>query len=94
MNIFVTGGTGFIGRHLIQTLSAQHSFTVLTRSLSKARTTIGEKITLTTELPPSSSFEHYDAVINLAGEPIADKRWHAGQKRRLWRVAARSLRSL
>lgn len=31
MNIFLTGGTGFIGRHLLSELASQHQVYVLVR---------------------------------------------------------------
>lgn len=82
MQIFITGGTGLIGRQLIRTLSPQHHFTVLTRSADKARKLFPESdaMSFIEKLDSLDNFNHFDAIINLAGEPIADKRWTSQQK--------------
>ncbi|WP_042290723.1 TIGR01777 family oxidoreductase [Citrobacter sedlakii] len=91
MNILVTGGTGLIGGHLIPRLLALgHQVTVLTRSPEKARDRLDSRVALWTTLDDKKQLEDVDAVINLAGEPIADKRWSSAQKERLcqsrWRI--------
>lgn len=84
MHIFITGGTGLIGTALVHTLLSQgHSITVLTRNLSKAQLKLGNKIDYCASLDNLKSLDGFDAVINLAGEPIAGKRWTAKQKERL-----------
>lgn len=84
MRILLTGGTGLIGRHLIPRLQALgHTICVVTRSVEKARQTLGDNIELWSGLQHVSSLDGFDAVINLAGEPIADKRWTAQQKQKL-----------
>lgn len=82
MQIFITGGTGLIGRQLIRRLSPQYHFTVLTRSADKARKLLPESdgISFIEKLNSLDNFNHFDAIINLAGEPIADKRWTSQQK--------------
>ncbi|MDX3772902.1 TIGR01777 family oxidoreductase [Chromatiaceae bacterium AAb-1] len=79
MNILISGGTGLIGQALIKYWAAQHHITVLTRSSEKARRILPADITLI-EHPDQQDFNALDAVINLAGEPIADKRWTEKQK--------------
>ncbi|EKJ8218241.1 TIGR01777 family oxidoreductase [Citrobacter sedlakii] len=91
MNILVTGGTGLIGGHLIPRLLALgHQVTVLTRSPEKARDRLDSRVALWTTLDDKKQLDDVDAVINLAGEPIADKRWSSAQKERLcqsrWRI--------
>ena len=84
MKILLTGGTGLIGRHLIARLQAlHHDITVVTRSPEKARQVLGAGIDLWKHLADQQNLDGFDAVINLAGEPIADKRWTAEQKQRL-----------
>ncbi|WP_018983843.1 TIGR01777 family oxidoreductase [Salinimonas chungwhensis] len=83
MRILITGGTGFIGRHLIDALHLTHDITVLTRDKSKAGSALPQNITLINALTEISDFSALDAIINLAGEPIADSRWDAKQKRRI-----------
>ncbi|EER8902855.1 TIGR01777 family protein [Escherichia coli O157:H7] len=84
MNIVITGGTGLIGRHLIpRLLELGHQITVMTRNPQKASSVLGPRVTLWQGLADQSNLNGIDAVINLAGEPIADKRWTHEQKERL-----------
>jgi hypothetical protein len=84
MNILITGGTGLIGRHLIpRLLELGHSVSVVTRSPEKARQLLDARVELWKGLNERSNLDGIDAVINLAGEPIADKRWTEEQKQRL-----------
>ncbi|KEA50059.1 epimerase [Mangrovibacter sp. MFB070] len=90
----LTGGTGLIGRHLIPPLiETGHSITVVTRSPERARQLLDPRVTLWQSLDEHPTLDGFDAVINLAGEPIADKRWSATQKQRLcqsrWRITQR-----
>jgi len=89
MTIVVVGGTGFIGRALCRTLvQAGHRVTVLSRSPEAHRGA----------LPPPVAFLAWDgrtreswaqvlagadAVVNLAGENIAKKRWTDNRKEEL-----------
>lgn len=84
MKILITGGTGLIGRHLIpRLLELGHSIIVVTRSPDKARQLLDARVELWKGLSECSNLDGIDAVINLAGEPIADKRWTKEQKQRL-----------
>ncbi|MGU3414063.1 TIGR01777 family oxidoreductase [Enterobacteriaceae bacterium C34A] len=84
MKILITGGTGLIGRHLIpRLLELGHSVVVVTRSPDKARQHLDARVELWKGLNDRSNLDGIDAVINLAGEPIADKRWTEEQKQRL-----------
>ncbi|QLB21185.1 TIGR01777 family protein [Vespertiliibacter pulmonis] len=77
MHIFITGGTGFIGQALCQTLiSKGHTLTVLTRQ-TKTSTQAVNFVSNFTHL------DNFDAVINLAGEPIFAHRWTTKQKQKL-----------
>ncbi|MCY7313750.1 MAG: TIGR01777 family oxidoreductase [Pseudoxanthomonas sp.] len=72
MRVLITGGTGFIGRALCrQLLHAGHELWVLTRNPTKAATKL-EGIRLIEHLAEAGQM---DAVVNLAGEPLADGRW-------------------
>lgn len=82
MRIFITGGTGFIGRALIQQLKSEnHHFTLLTRNT--AMKSDNTHISYCYSLDALVDLNDFDAVINLAGEPIFDKRWTDEQKRKL-----------
>ena len=84
MKILLTGGTGLIGRHLIpRLLELGHSVTVSTRHPDTARARLDPRVTLWRDFEGHHHLNNIDAVINLAGEPIADKRWTAEQKQRL-----------
>ena len=80
MNILITGGTGLIGRHFIETYRGEHNFTVLTRNKFAAQRVLPEKCQFIETLDNLTHLNNFDAVINLAGEPIVDKRWSDKQK--------------
>ncbi|WP_100658434.1 TIGR01777 family oxidoreductase [Alteromonas flava] len=80
MNILVTGGTGLIGRYFIEQYAASYRFTVLTRNRTRAAQTLPEGCEFITDLDGLQHLDAFDAVINLAGEPIVDKRWSEQQK--------------
>ena len=83
MKILITGGTGFVGRQLVTLLSTQHKITVLSRNEKKAISVLGEIPRIITTLDEFDNLDHFDVVINLAGEPIAEKRWTEEQKNEL-----------
>ena len=88
MRIIVTGGTGFIGHALVQTLVRDgHAVTVLTRHAGSAKKILGTTKVVGWNPTVSGAWEQefagIDAVINLAGEPIADGRWTESRKRNI-----------
>lgn len=85
MQILITGGTGFIGRRLVaRLLSKGHRLTILSRQDAKDVHRV-----LSTEVEPVKSLsavkpsEAFDAIVNLAGEGVMDKRWTPSRKRQL-----------
>ncbi len=86
MKIAIVGATGFVGSRLVEQLLAQgDSVTILTRNPGKA-TNRFPKAEVVGYNPLKSgewqqSISGCDAVVNLAGEPIAEKRWTPTQKR-------------
>lgn len=78
MNILITGGSGLIGRALIQHLSAERII-VLTRNPAKTANILPDNIEFISTLG-DIDFNELDVVINLAGEAIVDKRWSKAQK--------------
>lgn len=90
MQILVTGGTGFIGQHLIAQLVKQHQVSVLSRDTARAKRILPSSVSVTSSLNEIGDFNKLDAIINLAGEPIADKRWSKKQKHRIeqsrWKI--------
>ncbi|WP_017893498.1 TIGR01777 family oxidoreductase [Serratia sp. S4] len=84
MRVLITGATGLIGSSLTQRLlGLSHQITVLSRNVQRARERFGEQVSYWSTLQDKPSLDGFDAVINLAGEPIADKRWSKAQKERL-----------
>lgn len=89
MNIVLTGGTGFIGRALCATLlQSGHSVSVFTRNPDQHRhqSEVGVKQVLWNGESTGDwerVLEGADAVINLAGSPIADARWTPARKQLL-----------
>ena len=82
MHIFITGGTGLIGSHLCPRLLESHQLTVLSRTPDKATQLLGANIRAVDSVK-NVDFNSVDCVINLAGEPIVNKRWSDKQKQRL-----------
>jgi uncharacterized protein (TIGR01777 family) len=88
MKIVIAGGSGFLGGALSEALlGANHDVTILTRSSAgRPPATRAAHVTWSpngSSGPWAAAIEGADAVINLAGESIAGKRWSAAQKQRL-----------
>ena len=81
MHILLTGGTGFIGSTLCEQLHADgHRLTILTRRPADgnpAYRNIGNLDEVATD-------ERMDAIINLAGASLADRRWSETYKREIY----------
>jgi len=85
MHILITGGTGLIGRKLCKALLAEgHELTVLSRNPSSVAVKCGAGINAMAALHEWHPGKTFDAVINLAGEPVVDVRWTARRKQVLW----------
>lgn len=85
MHILITGGTGLIGRQLCKALSAEgHELTVLSRNPASVPPKCGAGVKAIASLSEWQPSQTFDAVINLAGEPIVDARWTAQRKQLLW----------
>jgi len=79
MKIVISGGTGFLGRPLADALAADgHAVVVLPRDQKSWRAHV----------------DGAGAVVNLAGEPIAAKRWTDKHKRRIVDSRVRATRAL
>ncbi len=82
--ILITGGTGFIGQVLCQKLIADgHSLTVLSRQPAHNVQAMCGLVEPINDLDQLRGADGFDAVINLAGEGIADKRWSEARKQEL-----------
>lgn len=85
MHIFITGGTGFIGRHLCQLLHAKnHTLTVLSRRSDAQVLEICGQVKVVHSLDELTPKHCFDAIVNLAGEPIFGPRWTKKRKQVLW----------
>lgn len=83
MNILITGGTGFIGSRLVKIFCQNgHQVTILTRQ--KTPQFVHQAVTFCQNLANFTDLNAFDVVINLAGEPIFDKRWSTAQKQKLY----------
>lgn len=86
MKIAIAGATGFVGSRLVEALQDRgHQTIVLTRNPQQA-TSRFPKAQVVAYNPLKSgewqeSISGCDAVVNLAGEPIAEKRWTPAHKR-------------
>ncbi|RJS91314.1 TIGR01777 family oxidoreductase [Salinisphaera sp. Q1T1-3] len=79
--LLMTGGTGFVGRHLIPVLLDDGwQIEVLTRDADRARRVLPADVTpietLDSATPPQ-------AIVNLAGENLGDGRWTAARKQEM-----------
>src|SRR5205807_1888855 len=97
MKIVVAGATGFLGRPLTAALLADgHDVVALTRRATAALP-VGARRTVWTPGTPGAwqlEIDGAGAVINLAGESIAAKRWTATHKRRVLESRIASTRGL
>ena len=99
MRITIAGGTGFLGRALCRALLGDgHRLTLLTRGSGGQRDPDG--IERRRWNPDglvgdwATSIDGADAVVNLAGEPIAAGRWTADRRRRIHDSRVLATRSL
>lgn len=81
MRILITGGTGLIGRHLCKALLAEgYQLTVLSRHPETVAVKCGATVQAMASLNEWLPDRPFDAVINLAGEPIVDAYWSQQRK--------------
>jgi uncharacterized protein (TIGR01777 family) len=97
MNITITGATGFIGRRLIDRLARdRHQLHALSR---RTNVKFGEtavwisKWDPMAEEPPEESVANADAIVHLAGEPVA-QRWTPEVKKKILESRVQGTRRL
>jgi hypothetical protein len=94
VTIVLAGGSGFLGRKLAQRLATEgHKAITLSRRPSGA----GNQIAWQPDGSAGALTRHFDgvdAIVNLAGEGIADKRWTAARKDALRNSRILSTRTL
>ena len=100
MNIVVAGGTGFIGRAFIRKLLDEgHGVLALSRRTDAFKNISHADLQVAswdgeTQGPWARLLGDKDAVVNLAGEGIADKRWSAERKKQILLSRVNATRAL
>lgn len=94
MTVVIAGGSGFLGQKLAQRLAADgHQVLTLTRRPKSEAGSLSWRPDGTPgDLP--RHLEGVDAIVNLAGEGIADRRWTAARKEALRSSRILSTRTL
>jgi hypothetical protein len=91
--VVLAGGNGLLGRHLAAALCREGmQVQVLSRDPQRARVPQGVDVQPWTSL--ETLLEAADAVVNLAGEGIADQRWTPARKEAILRSRVASTRRL
>lgn len=84
MHILLTGGTGLIGQALCRFWAGQgHQLTVWSRRPAEVATLCGQSVRGIARLDELGD-QPVDAIINLAGAPIADRPWTRKRRLLLW----------
>ncbi|SMO91059.1 TIGR01777 family oxidoreductase [Fodinibius sediminis] len=96
MNIFISGGTGFIGGYLRRMLLQEgHLLTVVTRDPEEYESeTAKNQQFVSWDDNIAEEMEKSDAVINLAGASIFGPRWTESIKKRIYSSRIESTRQL
>lgn len=90
MKVFVTGGTGLIGKQLVfKLLERNYEVTVLSRNKEKTQDLLPDMVNVIEGNPAEkgawqNELNNTDIVINLAGEPVINKRWDEKVKKELY----------
>ena len=99
MKILISGATGFIGMKLIQELKKDgHELFGLTRNIESAQKKDTDVIWIKweshNEIIDLKPYGKIDAVINLVGENLANKRWNNEQKKIIYNSRVEATRTL
>lgn len=101
MRLLLTGATGLLGTKLARAAFERgHSLTILVRTPQQARDRLGIPCRTfrwdasTVDSVPGEALEESDAVLNLAGEPLAKGMWTAAKMRRIYDSRVAGTRAL
>ncbi|AFY36677.1 protein of unknown function DUF1731 [[Leptolyngbya] sp. PCC 7376] len=92
MKVAISGATGLVGQRLVDRLHKSHDVVVFTRSEAKAQKVFPASrypnLKIVAYTPKTSgawqdNISGCDAVVNLAGAPIAEQRWTASYKQEI-----------
>ena len=79
--ILITGASGFIGRHFCHAMDEMNwSIVALSRDINKAKKVLPDTSRVISKLSDMDSDSYIDAVVNLAGESLAEGRWTEKRK--------------
>src|SRR4051812_38839284 len=103
MKLLLTGATGFVGKQIYQRLALQgHELIILARNAVTAKRQVAsphQSIEWSIEKQEIGSenlrlLRNVDAVISLAGEPIAAHRWNSSVKKKIYDSRVRGTQAL
>lgn len=89
MKILITGATGFIGKRIARQLFTEgHELVVLSRNPQTAKAALGLPLLYVAWNPeqepaPQNACDGVEAIIHLAGHPVAEGRWTETTKRKI-----------
>lgn len=93
MHLLITGASGFIGQALCQHWHGKHQLTLVSRDPAAHKPARGSRPLPWVKLGQLQDLTPFDAIINLAGEPIMARRWTQAQQSRIgqsrWQITAR-----
>ena len=94
VRVLVTGGTGFVGSELVRALATKGcEVTVMTRDLASA-VQLTTPVRLITKLDQIDDNTHFDAIVDLAGEPVAGGPWTWSRRYSIIASRVRTARAL
>ena len=95
MKLLIAGGTGFVGKGIVNKLKKNHQITVVTRSSKKSIQLYPdiESIEWSSNIL-TTLIQEADVVINLVGENIGNKRWTSTIKNKIISSRVKSTKKL